>query len=467
MGVSRSTGCLLCVPRRVKCDERRPGCAKCETYGRPCPGYDRGFKFVTGKPYRSRRPPGLKTGKQKAVDDTHIVGINSGEEIQVSFTQRGSTWSLKSPGLNVMQSLDILIDDVCQPFPASSTYTTSRWFTFLPAIYGRNKTLDTSIRCFVAHHIGMMTENKQAAMYAKSTYVEALNRLQRSLYNATESLSSDILCVVLLQCLYELFANAHDSSSWMKHANGISRLVILRGCNGYQTVFDHTLLKASRGLILLHSIFSGEKCFLASSGWHSVMRKQFDSILPADLHVQAEELFALYTPLPSFIHQFSEIRQAGPENGTTQQRASELLNEALKMQNKLVEWYDRFSHTAPLPTQVLSSTGDILYPVVYSFSDVDIAAIFSAYYSYMVIIHAILGLCRYTGEHLAMVQYFRDQICMSVEFNAQGILGPYRLGFPLLVANEFADPVTKIWIQGWLERLSKNYKVMLPQNYER
>lgn len=48
----------------------------------------------------------------------------------------------------------------------------------------------------------------------------------------------------------KLFANAHDSTSWIKHANGLSQLVKFRGCDSYQTEFDHTLLKASRGLIV-------------------------------------------------------------------------------------------------------------------------------------------------------------------------------------------------------------------------
>ncbi|KAE8158438.1 C6 zinc finger domain protein [Aspergillus tamarii] len=466
MGVPRSNGCLLCVQRRVKCDEGLPGCARCAKYGRPCPGYDRGFKFVAGKPHRSRRRQGSKT----AEDDTELAQGSSGkasQALQQSLARRASSLWLTSAETNVMQSLDILIGDVSHPFPASTTYTTARWFTFLPTIYGRNRTLDSSIRCFAAHHIGMMTENKQAVMYARSTYVEALNRLQRSLDNPRESLSSEILCAVLLQCFYELFANAHDPTSWIKHAKGLSQLVRFRGLDRYQTDFDHTLLKASRGLIIMHSLFSKEQCFLSSSGWQSVMKQQLDSTLPAIFYAQVEELFALYTTIPCFIHQFFELRQADPAHETTRLKASKLLSDTLDMQAKLITWYDSFSYTAPLPTEVLSSMGDTLYPIVYSFTDVDTATIFAAYYSYMVIIHAILGACCYPGEHAAMVAYYRDQICMSVEFNAQGILGPSRLGFPLLVVNQFADPPTKLWVQGWLQRLSNTYKVMLPQNYER
>ncbi|PIG85858.1 C6 finger domain protein, partial [Aspergillus arachidicola] len=207
------------------------------------------------------------------------------------------------------------------------------------------------------------------------------------------------------------------------------------------------LLCVQRRVKIMHSLFSKEKCFLASSDWQSVMKQQFDSTFPAIIYAQVEELFALYTTIPYFIHQFFDLRQADPTHETTQSKASKLLSEALDMQDKLFTWYDKFSHTAALPTEILSSIGDTLYPIVYSFTDVDTATIFAAYYSYMVIIHAILGACRYPGEHADMVVYYRDQICMSVEFNAQGMLGPSRLGFPLLVVNEFADPPTKLWVQ--------------------
>ncbi|KAG9535828.1 hypothetical protein KCU97_g23477, partial [Aureobasidium melanogenum] len=39
----RSTGCANCRKRKIKCDEGRPGCKKCQIHNTPCPGY-RGIK---------------------------------------------------------------------------------------------------------------------------------------------------------------------------------------------------------------------------------------------------------------------------------------------------------------------------------------------------------------------------------------------------------------------------------------
>ncbi|QIX01839.1 hypothetical protein AMS68_007356 [Peltaster fructicola] len=42
------TGCLTCRKRRIKCDERQPGCRNCEKSKRECLGYDPIFKQQSG-----------------------------------------------------------------------------------------------------------------------------------------------------------------------------------------------------------------------------------------------------------------------------------------------------------------------------------------------------------------------------------------------------------------------------------
>lgn len=74
-------------------------------------------------------------------------------------------------------------------------------------MYGRNRTLDATIKSFTVYHFGNVTRNDSMIRYARCTYVEALNRLQASL-STTEGLSSDIFCAVMLLCLYEVGACA-------------------------------------------------------------------------------------------------------------------------------------------------------------------------------------------------------------------------------------------------------------------
>ncbi|KAJ5514590.1 hypothetical protein N7463_004142 [Penicillium fimorum] len=467
VGVPRSNGCLLCVKRRVKCDQGLPGCAKCDRYGEPCPGYDRGFKFVTGKPYRDRRQPNPRSDKN---DGTRPKSATSNSEIDLdpiyqSLIQRKKPSSLISVDLNVAQHLCILIDDFSQPYTPSPTHVVVRWFGFLPSIYGQNRVLDATIRSFTAHHFGRTTQNIQMVSYARSTYGEALRGLRKSLETPAESLSSHIFCAVVLLCMYELFTDTENPQSWMKHAKGLSQLVRIRGLDRYSTELDVTLLKAARGLIVMYSMFSGEACFLASDEWHDKMRQQYTSNLLPEVHNSIELFFAYFTYSPSLVHKLYSLKHVDTPSSEALQTISEVLSEALEMQMKLAIWYEQFSQIVPPPTETISPTGDELYPIILAYTDVSYATIYCGYYSYMVIIHEIFKTCGYPGEHEAMVAYFRDQICKSVEYNSVGVMGPYRMGFPLRVAFEVADPVTSSWILNRLAQFSKIYAAAQPENY--
>lgn len=198
-----------------QCDQRRPGCARCETYGKPCPGYDKGFKFIAGKPYRSRRPrrsAGNDSPNAKATDSSDSDATLPSQAV----IRDESLASLTSPRSHVVQGLSALVDDFCEPRSANQKHVTSHWFGYLPSVYGENRTLDATIEAFVAHHCGTILQNDQMVAYARSTYGKALHQLRRSLTNTSECFSTSIFCAVVLLCLYEViwpFRGCQDSNS--------------------------------------------------------------------------------------------------------------------------------------------------------------------------------------------------------------------------------------------------------------
>jgi hypothetical protein len=204
---------VLCGPARrnviltaPQCDERAPGCAKCEKYGKPCPGYDRGFKFITGKPYRSRRarPNGSEsTDDKRSVSTSPCTGSDSQHSgLEMVPTEKPCT--LLSADLNVLQSLGSLITDFSQPISSNQNHFVHHWFGFLPSIYGQNQTLDATIKSFVAHHYGKSFQDEQMVVYARSAYGEALYRLRKALTSPSECFSTYIFCAVVLLCIYEV-----------------------------------------------------------------------------------------------------------------------------------------------------------------------------------------------------------------------------------------------------------------------
>ncbi|KAJ5184888.1 hypothetical protein N7472_009728 [Penicillium cf. griseofulvum] len=448
VGVPRSNGCSLCVKRRVKCDQGLPGCAKCDKYGQPCPGYERGFKFVTGKPYRDRRQPNPRNDKKDCPKSATSNSELDPEFICQTLAQREKPSSLISMDLNVVQHLCVLIDDFSQPYTPSPTHVVG--------IGCHYKVFHST--SFWAHY----PEYPNVTICPISLWGSLAWAPEIAGNSRRKSIVSYILCG---STAVHLFTDIENPESWMKHAKGLSQLVRIRGPNRYNTELDITLLKAARGLIVMHSMFSGEECFLASDEWHDKMRQQYTFDLPPEVHNSIEVFFTYFTYAPNLVHKLYSLRHVDATSAEALQTTSEITSTALEMQMKLAIWYEQFSQIVPPPTETISSTGDELHPIILTYTDVNYATIYCGYYSYMVIIHEILKTCDYPGEHEAMVAYFRDQICKSVEYNSVGVMGPYRMGFPLRVAFEVADPVTSSWILNRLGQFSKIYAAAQPENY--
>jgi hypothetical protein len=213
-------------------------------------------------------------------------------------------------------------------------------------------------------------------------------------------------------------------------------------------------------------MFSGEPCFLATEEWHQMMRQQRVPGISPDFHNSVEQFFAYFTYAPSLVHKFYHLKHIDISTPEALPIISATLEQALDLQSKLAPWYEQFSRIAPPPLDTLTSTDDTLYPIILTYSDMNHASIYCGYYAYMVIIHEILKTFGYPGSQAAMVIYYRDQICRSVEYSSVGVLGPYRLGFPLRIAIEVADSATRLWILARLEQFSKVYAASEPKNYE-
>jgi hypothetical protein len=213
-------------------------------------------------------------------------------------------------------------------------------------------------------------------------------------------------------------------------------------------------------------MFSGEQCFLASEEWHHMMQKQYTADMSTDLHNSIEQFFSFFTYAPSLVHKFYSLKEADLSTPEAQQTISATLTQALDMQSKLVVWYEQFSRIYPPPVEIPSSTHDELYPTILVYEEIIHATIYCGYYSYMAIIHETLKTFGWPGLHGSMVVYYCDQICKSVEYSGVGVLGPFRLGFPLRVAYEVSDPRTRSWILIRLEQFSKIYAAARPENFE-
>lgn len=184
VGVPRSTGCRLCVKRRVRCDETRPACRNCVRYGAECPGYVRALKFVSEKHDIQRGPTARAASRRKSTP---------------------SPPAQLSPGSKT--TLAPLVEDLLSKRNEVELFHFLAWFRGLPDRVGSKVTLDSAVLAFTLHLRGKESGDEALVARARSSYVNSLSALQAALNHPREWSSSETLCSAMLLCLYEVRVN--------------------------------------------------------------------------------------------------------------------------------------------------------------------------------------------------------------------------------------------------------------------
>jgi hypothetical protein len=202
-------------------------------YGASCPGYDKGLKFVIGKTHRSRRQQRTYLKQQKTISFSPSSESpspiefsstspsqclpsppqsNSSPELQIATLHQhfenvpdpSICFSISSPSLYQAQCLSILMEHLPKQNANSDILIMSRWMSFLPSRFGRSRALDTAIACFTTQQIGTTHNDAKMLGYGRSTYVQALGRLQKAINSPQEAGTSETLCAAMLLCIYEV-----------------------------------------------------------------------------------------------------------------------------------------------------------------------------------------------------------------------------------------------------------------------
>lgn len=250
VGVPRSRGCSLCVKRRVKCDQARPGehipvcyrtnpsepsltsvgwskaCGNCVRYGAQCPGYDKNHKFVDGKHLvRARRARGKQAAK---IDEAHFdlstardVGSNPATQPFAPLTNHHALarWSPNFSNyggqVQTMWQLGIpgTLTEACAPFVYNmmgqlfSIHTREEvvfnapWFSSLLNHLGTSPVLDSAMCAFMLQLLGKAKRDPADVTRSRDIYGQSLGALQRALnhpvaWRSTETLAATILCSI-------------------------------------------------------------------------------------------------------------------------------------------------------------------------------------------------------------------------------------------------------------------------------
>jgi hypothetical protein len=268
----RSKGCITCRQRKVKCDEKRPLCERCQASWVPCEGYSRETVFVD----ESTRLRLSSEQSQQAVSSsgstqTVSADAQTSESSELS-RQRAilGNYPSRSMSLHAHQSniyVSFLIHRLfSHPY---RDRTASPWILraigedATALVYNAAYCLAAALfeRTHVLEHSDMA--------HGVIEYGNALRLLNRTIQDPSICYEPANVVATMLLSLYEMiiFTNRHG---WIQHAGGIEKLIEMRGVDRHRTEPERHYFIVSRMLIITKALTLQRHTFLEQERWKTI-----------------------------------------------------------------------------------------------------------------------------------------------------------------------------------------------------
>ncbi|KAF2108341.1 hypothetical protein BDV96DRAFT_504698 [Lophiotrema nucula] len=328
VGVPKSTGCFICRKRKIKCDETWPTCINCQKNGKCCPGPPARHTFKDLGPKLNLKStstsPDENTGihqqKSKRLTQLNEKWSENGAVFQKfkisskgfdyfpkqssSSPRRSPTSSTSPPTLtrqptpsHCQELSRAMIDALCLGGVGHRMATFGPFIRDVPARVGYSAALDSAVACLVDAHSSMMHKRRANEIVSPGLYLRAVQALQSSLYDRHEGMSSNTLCASVLLGIVEALAGPRTGNQYLAHVGGAGRLMELQGAAKCQDPFAKSILRFSRGGIIITAIYQRKTCFLALPEWREIAFDKTDLTFEDCLYTEVLQRMAEFPAL--------------------------------------------------------------------------------------------------------------------------------------------------------------------------
>ncbi|KAH7147839.1 hypothetical protein DER46DRAFT_615839 [Fusarium sp. MPI-SDFR-AT-0072] len=324
----RSKACRTCKRRRVKCDHGKPHCQRCEKAGLACEGYVTYGEFVDET--------------ARFAKDKSPVKEN---QLQVQL----ANMSPKTSERQIWHPPPLLLDQnaVIHAHLLSRIDEVTPLMANLESITLSDSTRSLAVRALAAVYFGKTNSDKRIFDLGSREYVKALNRVQLDLASSTAVLEWDTLASVICLCMFENIVFT-DKTGWLKHYEGITQLVKLRGPWRHQTVLERELLRQCRFEIILCALINRKHCYLTLPEWQTI---PWPSTVPKTASDALHDIFAC---VPGQLHDMDRIERGEVDN----EFFEELRQRVETTLSDLEDWGQFYQHPRPLTGCFLASIQD-------------------------------------------------------------------------------------------------------------
>lgn len=230
---------LVLAPRaKTLADQGRPECQRCRKSGLQCEGYSLNLVIV-----------GPKHASQSAHNNPGAWKQNSEKSTPQGESQQRLIRPKSRPQILCLQMKEeaVLTAHLLARFTPSSDVEPSAPATLLPLLIKMDGSY--SARALAAIYFGKMRNQYQIYRKGTQLYGKALDQLCKAISDPVTAQSNETLTSVLCLCVYEHVVLS-ETTAWLKHYQGLGRLVEYRGPQRQQTELEKRMFRMCRFMIV-------------------------------------------------------------------------------------------------------------------------------------------------------------------------------------------------------------------------
>ncbi|KUJ23718.1 uncharacterized protein LY89DRAFT_603906 [Mollisia scopiformis] len=240
-----SQGCGTCRARRIKCDERKPTCFRCQKSKRECTGY-RDTAFVRMRWDRNSRSSSKKlpSPTSSTADNRDLVRRTFSSAHSSDFTTSPTSPLRFHISVSPFSGLETPIEEQVKCIfrrnfvlePCEGNSRSFMKFT-VPVLEhekslsgkGKGSKLGTAVMAAGLALMGNRPASRHLMPKAMKCYSRALKEINEALLVEKEAVEDDTLAAVIVLGLFEvLTGTSGQPSGWISHADGAAILVKMR-----------------------------------------------------------------------------------------------------------------------------------------------------------------------------------------------------------------------------------------------
>ena len=308
--------------------------------------------------------------------------------------ERSTLVSIISPSVYQAQLFSSFIKSLSYNGPREIVPAQQCHSIWMSAIVQRSEissTLLWAIRATSLSHLGLQMQDRNLINNSRNMYGRALLKLNKSLQDPTEGLSSDTLSATILLSFYEMMT-CTERNSWVRHAGGAGNLIRLRGPDRHRHGFDSTIFLSCRYTLILEAYQSRTPCFLALPEWKQLSRYlQETSEFQSPLSTVREDMFQEAVGVPGYVTTVVDcMTNDRPDVGIL----SNLVRQGHRLRSNYKSLHSRFHNilrdAGQEPSVKASASNDDVFPVVYQYPATAIGSFYLSYWSFIVMINVVL-----------------------------------------------------------------------------